>query len=61
MSFILAFQFDTKLLLLASRIQLKVNHMLAPFLDCLHEFDPKKTHMTLVLIHDIKCSRIYLL
>ncbi len=24
--------------------------MLAPFLDCLHEFDPKKTHIMLALM-----------
>jgi hypothetical protein len=50
MSFILASQFDAKLLLLTNRMQLEVNHVLAPFLDCLHEFDPKQTHMMLALM-----------
>jgi hypothetical protein len=42
MSFILASQFDAKLLLLVNKMQLEINHMIAPFLDCLHEFDPKR-------------------
>ncbi len=49
---ILASQFDAKLLLLASRMQLKVNRMLVPFLDYLHEFDPKKAHMKFILMFD---------
>ncbi len=28
--------------------------MLAPFLDCLHEFGPKKTHMMLALMLDLR-------
>jgi len=52
MNYIPTSQFDTKLLLLTNRMWLEVNHVLAPFLDCLHEFDPKKAHMMLTLMLD---------
>jgi hypothetical protein len=51
---ILAYQFDVKLFLLTSRMRLEVNHVLVPFLDYLHEFDPKKAHMMLALMFDPK-------
>jgi hypothetical protein len=47
-------QKQAKLFLLASRMQLKVKHVLVPFLDCLHEFDPKRAHMMLILMFDLK-------
>ncbi len=53
-SFILASEFDAKLFLLASRMRLEFNRMLAPFLDYLHEIDPKKAHMILALMFDPK-------
>jgi hypothetical protein len=59
MSFILTSQFDAKLFLLASRMRLEVIHMFAPFLDCLHQFDPKKIHMMLILMFNPK-FKIYL-
>ncbi len=52
MIFILVFKFDAKKFLLASRIRLEVTHVLAPFFDCLHQFDPKTIHMMLVLMFD---------
>jgi hypothetical protein len=61
MSFILAFQFDAKLFLLASRMQLEIIHVFAPFLDCLHQFDPKKIHMMLILMFNPKFKDIYIL
>jgi hypothetical protein len=42
MNFILPFQFDAKLHLLVSRMQLEITSVLASFLDCLHQFDPKQ-------------------
>jgi hypothetical protein len=54
MSSIPSSQFDAKLFLLASRVQLEVKHVLVPFLDCLHEFNPKRAHMILVLMFDLK-------
>jgi hypothetical protein len=42
MNSILPFQFDAKLLLLVSRMQLEVTSVLASFLDCLHQFDSKQ-------------------
>lgn len=35
-------------------MQMEVTHMLTLFLDCLHEFDPKKFHKILALILDLK-------
>ncbi len=49
MNYIFPFQFDAKLLLLASRMQLEVTHVLSSFLDCLHQFDPKTMMLTLML------------
>jgi len=45
MNFIPPFQFDAKFLFLISNMQLEVICVFAPFLDCLHQFDPKKVHM----------------
>ncbi len=42
MSFIPTSQFDAKLFLLAHRMQLEIICVLTPFLDYLHQFDPKK-------------------
>jgi hypothetical protein len=42
MNSILPFQFDAKLLLLVSRMQLEIISVLASVLDCLHQFDPKQ-------------------
>jgi hypothetical protein len=39
MNYIPPFQFDAKLLLLASRMQLEMICVLIPFFDCLHQFD----------------------
>jgi len=50
MSFIPPFQFDAKLFLLMNRMRLEITHVLVAFLNCLHEFDPKKAHMMLVLM-----------
>jgi len=61
MSSILASQFDTKLLLLASKMQLEVTCVLVSFLDCLHQFDPKNLHMMLVLMFDPKFNDIFIL
>jgi hypothetical protein len=61
MSFILASQFDAKLFLLISRMQLIVNHMLAPFLEYLHEIDPKNAHMMLALMFDPKFKDLSIL
>jgi hypothetical protein len=61
MSFILAFQFDAKKFLLASRMRLEVIHVFAPFLDCLHQFDPKIVHMMLILTFDPKFKDIFIL
>jgi hypothetical protein len=36
------FQFDAKLFLLTHRMQLEVICVFTPFLDYLHQFDPKK-------------------
>jgi hypothetical protein len=49
MNSILPFQFDAKLLLLASRMQLEVIRVLASFLDYLHQFDPKTMMLALML------------
>ncbi len=49
MNIILPFQFDAKLFLLASRMRLEVTHVLASFLDCLHQFDPKTMMLALML------------
>ncbi len=35
--------------------------MLAPFLDFLHKFDPKKTHMMLALMFDPKFKDLFIL
>jgi hypothetical protein len=43
MNFILQSQFDEKLLLLTSRMQLEMICVLGSFLDCLHQFDPKRS------------------
>ncbi len=43
MNFIPAFQFDAELLLLTSKMQLEVTHVLVPFLNCLYQFYPKKS------------------
>jgi hypothetical protein len=43
-------QFDAKLFLSMNRMQLEITHVLAAFLNCLHEFDPKMAHMMLVLM-----------
>jgi hypothetical protein len=45
-------QFDAKLLLLTSRMQLEVTCVLVPFLDYLHQFDIKKVHMALAIMFD---------
>jgi hypothetical protein len=54
MSLILAFQLDAKLLLLTNRMCLEAIYVLVPFLDFLHKFGPKKTHMMLALMLDPK-------
>jgi hypothetical protein len=41
MNFIPTSQFDAKLLLLASKMQLEVTCVLVSFLDCLHQLIPK--------------------
>jgi hypothetical protein len=61
MSFIPTSQFDAKLFLLAHRMQLEVICVLAPFLDYLHQFDHKKTHMMLVLMFDPKFKDLLIL
>jgi len=61
MNFIPAFQFDAKLFLLANRMRLEINHVLVPFLDCLHEFDPKNAHMMLALMFDPKFKDLYIM
>lgn len=58
MSFILASQYDAKLLLLASKMQLEVICVFVSFLDCLHQFDPQKLHTMLVLMLDPKFKDI---
>jgi hypothetical protein len=35
--------------------------MLAPFLDCLHEFDPKKAHMILALMFGPRLKALYIM
>jgi hypothetical protein len=52
MNFIPPSQFDAKLFLLASKLELEVIHVVTLFLDCLHSFDPKKVHMMLALMLD---------
>jgi len=42
-------QIDAKLIMLASRMGMEVAQMLAPFLDCVHELDPKKVDMLLAI------------
>ncbi len=48
MNSIFPFQFDAKLFLLASRMQLEVTHVLSSFLDCFHQFDPKTMMLALM-------------
>ncbi len=50
MNFIPTSQFDAKLFLSMNRMWLGITHVVAAFLNCLHEFDPKITHMMLVLM-----------
>jgi len=42
-------QIDAKLIMLAIRMRMEVTQMLAPFLDCVHELNPKKVHMMLAI------------
>jgi len=40
---------------------LKINRVLAPFLDCLHEFDLKKAHMMLDLMFGPRLKDLYIM
>jgi hypothetical protein len=61
MSFILASQFDAKLFLLTRKMQLEVTCVFVSFMDCLRQFDPKNSHMMLVLMLDPKFKDIFIL
>jgi hypothetical protein len=41
-------------------MRLEVKHVLVPFLDFLHEFDPKRAHMMLVLMFDLKFKGLFI-
>jgi hypothetical protein len=60
MSSIPTSQFDVKLFLLTNRMRLQVNRMFIPFLDYLHEFDPKKAHMMLALMFDLRFKDLFI-
>jgi hypothetical protein len=61
MNFIPPFQFDAELLLLTSKMQLEVTHVLVPFLNCLYQFYPKKVHMMLALMFDLRFKDLFIL
>ncbi len=42
-------QIHAKLIMLAIRMRMEVTQMLAPFLDCVHELNPKKVVMMLAI------------
>jgi hypothetical protein len=42
-------------------MQLEVSCALTPFLDYMHQFDPKKAHMMLVLLFDPRFKDIFIL
>ncbi len=61
MNFIPPFQFDVELLLWISKMQLKITWVLVPFLNCLYQFYPKKTHMMLAIMFDPTFKDIFIL
>jgi hypothetical protein len=42
-------------------MQLEVTHVLVPFLNCLYQFYPKKSHMMLVLMFDPRFKDLFIL
>jgi hypothetical protein len=60
MSFIPPSQFDAKLFLSMNKMQLEITHVLVPFLNCLHEFDPKKAHIMLVLMFNPMLTDLFI-
>jgi hypothetical protein len=51
-------QIDAKLIMLTIRMRMEVTQMLAPFLDCVHELNPKKVVMMLAICFLTPYSRI---